>query len=889
MKNTIGNHPDRRERLELLSSPVAILHDGMYVYANPAYLKLFGYQTLAELQGIPVLDMLEASEYRLFSQHVAQAAVTSLNAPDLPTAELTFTGRNNTPHEVTATSHGYLLDDEACVEIWLRTEDQQMPVGALSSKPLRYYSSIILLVLFALVPLFFLPSLDIDNAPGVYFPKDEPAVILDNRLREQFPSDQVYILLFEGPALYSEEFLLSYHRLAKTLDKNPLVERLYGVTTQDHIAGSDDGFIVEPLLNTSELDNSTAAQRAVRASSDRFANSALVASNSSALSMVVAPVTLDNSLQRLQLQKNVLAAVDEAGLTEYLAAETGFIALDIAELQSMLRDNIIFIPATALIGLLLIWWLYRRWLAVILCAISLSVVVTSMVSLFVLADQPYTLISSILPPLLSALTVAALVHLYNALHYASQRGLTGKQRVAFALHEVHRPALFTALTTAAGMLSLTTSPIPAIRNFGLVAAIGVLFIYLVVFIILPPVISEWDCATWKKNGAGLRWMDIAVKHLYRTGIRYPAWTLGIAITLLAAGIPALWDVKVETSLQEFFAPDHPTRRNTDYFESKMSGTGNLNVIFETQETGGLKKPGYLAFIRSFQSWAESLPEVDKSVSAADFIEEMNWGFNAEDPSFRKIPDDPKLISQYLFIYDGEDIFDFIDPEFRISHVSLSINTHPANEITALMEKIRGYLDKQAPEDLQWEIAGYSRLFADMEELLVKGQISSLWGALVLIFLLMLVLWRSVGSALLCMLPNLSPILLIFIVMGLFGLWLDMATAMIASVAVGIAVDDTIHVYHGYISRIKAGTRPVVALTRTFNQAGRAVVTTTLVLSAQFMTLTASLFQPTVHFGFLTSIGLLAALLFDLLLLPAVLILSTNCKTYIANRGNPVVR
>jgi predicted RND superfamily exporter protein len=307
------------------------------------------------------------------------------------------------------------------------------------------------------------------------------------------------------------------------------------------------------------------------------------------------------------------------------------------------------------------------------------------------------------------------------------------------------------------------------------------------------------------------------------------------------------------------------------------------VVFETQESGGLKKPEYLAFMRSFQSWAEKLPEVDKTVSAADFIEEMHWGFNAENPTFRTIPDNPQLVSQYLFIYDGDDLFDFVDPEFRISHVSLSINTHPANEITAVMDKLRGYMSEHAPPGLQWEIAGYSRLFADMEELLVKGQVYNLWGALILIFLLMLLLWRSLGSALLCMIPNISPILLIFIVMGLFGLWLDIATAMIASIAVGIAVDDTIHVYHGYISRVSAGVRPVQALARTFSQAGRAVVTTTIILSAQFMILVVSLFQPTVHFGLLTSIGLWSALVFDLLLLPAILILITNCKTRIGEK------
>jgi predicted RND superfamily exporter protein len=147
----------------------------------------------------------------------------------------------------------------------------------------------------------------------------------------------------------------------------------------------------------------------------------------------------------------------------------------------------------------------------------------------------------------------------------------------------------------------------------------------------------------------------------------------------------------------------------------------------------------------------------------------------------------------------------------------------------------------------------------------------------LIFLLMLILWRSLGDALLCMIPNASPIVLIFIVMGISGIWLDMATAMIASVAVGIAVDDTIHVYHGYSKRRRAGVRPVLALVRTYRQAGRAVMTSTIILTAQFMILVMSLFKPTTHFGLLTSIGLWAALLFDLLLLPALLILLTIGK------------
>lgn len=878
MNDIPGNNPDRRERLEKEKSPVAILRGGVYVYANPAYLKLFGRRDFSEIKGKPVLNTVKTRARDRFTKYIEEAEGVPGNTPALPPTRLSLVKRDGSRFHLKVTFQTCILDDKSCVEMWLSAEQGKRSGKARSAAPWRYYLSLAFLVLFSLLPPALLPALDIDNAPRVYFPDDEPAVILDEKLRAQFPSDQVYILLFEGLALFSDGVLNAYHKLAITLEKNPLVEKVYGLTTQDHIAGSEDGFLIEPVINIRELAKTTPAERRQRAVTDRFAKNALVSSDGSAISLVVVPVTLENSMQRLQLGQEVLSAVQEVNLENYLTASTGFIPQDIAELRSMQRDNMIFIPVTVAIGLFLIWWLFRRWLAVILAGISIGAVVSSSVALYVLTGQPFTLISSMVPPLLSALTVAALVHLYNALHHAAQRGITGQARIEYALGEIRRPALFTALTTAAGMLSLATSPIPAIRTFGLFSAAGVMLIYFVVVVILPPIITVWDTVPWPKAGAGLRWMDSVVQHLYRTGIRYPVWVIGLTAIVLGAGIPALWNVKVETNLQEFFAPDHPVRRDTGYFESIMAGTGNLDVIFETKERDGLKKPEYLTFIRSFQSWAEKLPEIDKTVSVADFIEEMNWGFNAEDPAFRTIPDDPKLISQYLFIYDGDDLYDIVDRNFQISHVSMSINVHPASEIAILMDKLRGYLNKRAPPGLQWEITGYSRLFADMEELLVKGQVYSLWGALVLIFLLMFALWRSFGGALLCMIPNISPILVIFIVMGLSGIWLDMATAMIASIAVGIAVDDTIHIYHGYISRVNAGVRPVQALARTYNQAGRAVVTTTIILSAQFMILISSSFQPTAHFGLLTSIGLWTALIFDLLLLPAIIILVATRKT-----------
>jgi hypothetical protein len=550
----------------------------------------------------------------------------------------------------------------------------------------------------------------------------------------------------------------------------------------------------------------------------------------------------------------------------------GQITTDVAQMRSMLQDNMIFIPATTVIGLLLIWWLFHRWLAVIVAGVVIGVVVSSTVAFYVLFNQPFNLISSIIPPLLSALTVAALVHLFNALHYASKRGLTGPERVASALKEVQKPAFYTALTTVAGLASLGLSPIPPIKVFGLISAVGVALIYFIVIHLVPTIFSRFDYSEWPQRKSGLAAMDWLVGKLFHTGVRYPLYVVGGIVAALGVSLPQLSNIVVETNFQEFFYPDHAIRKTTDRIESKLVGTSSLDVVLKSREVGVFKHPKTLNAIRDFQRWVEGLPQVDKSISMADFIEEMHWGFNAENQKYKRIPENEALISQYLLVYDGNDLFDFVDEEYRITHINLNVNVHGANDLSILIESLRGYLADHPIKGVDWDIAGFGRMFADQEDLLIEGQIKSLFGALGLIFLLMLIQWRSIGSALLCMVPNLSPIVMIFIIMGFFGIWLDMATAMIASVAVGIAVDDTIHVYHGFISRVKRGVSPVAALVKTYRQAGRAVMTTTIILSAQFLVLTLSQFVPTTHFGLLTSIGLVAALIFDLMLLPALLMI-----------------
>lgn len=853
------------------------MDDGIIVFANSAFSSRLGYDNPEEIESIPLLDLVEGLSKQQLRDYLNKAKLVEKHGKDIPTTQVQLQQKSGGEKKAELHAHCSRFEGDDVVELQLLTEDDLKLSGRVTQLPWKLYFSFLCLLIIAILPNILLPNLNINNAPKTFLPSNQPSVVFDNKIRETFPDDEVIILLFEGVALFSDGFLGAYHELGETFADHELIDDVISLTRQDHISGSDDGFLVDPLIDIDSLDDSRPAERLKHAVSDRFAKNSLVAKDGSAIAMVIIPQALDDSIRHLALEEEILSIIKTHQLEGYLSVMAGEIATDVAQMRAILRDNMLFIPATVILGLLLVWWLFHRMIAVIVTGVTTGAVVSSTITFYVIFQQPFNSISGIIPPLLSALTIAALVHLFNALHYASKRGLIGKARVNAALAEIKRPALFSALTTSAGLASLGLSPIPPISVFGLTSAIGVLLIYVIVIHILPPIFSRFDLRDWPSRKSGLALMDKMVKKLFHFGIKYPAPIVTIVLLVLALTVPYIAKIQVETNIQEFFPPSHPLRVATNRIEEKLVGTTPLEIIFSAEQPDVLIQPAVLHHLKDLQLWLEKQPEVDKTVSVADFVEEMNWGFHAQQSNFLTIPDDPDLISQYIFIYDGEDMFDFIDEDYQQARLTMNVNVHGANEISGLMGRIEQYLARNPPPRAKWRITGAGRLFSDQETLLTRGQIYSLGGALALIFILMLVLWRSVKDTLICMIPNLSPIVLIFIIMGWLGIWLDMATAMIASVAVGIAVDDTIHIYHGFIHRVRNGVHPVFALARTYHQAGRAVMTTTIILCSQFLLLLASAFVPMGHFGILTSVGLLAALVFDLLLLPALLILFFRTK------------
>lgn len=738
------------------------------------------------------------------------------------------------------------------------------------SRMLPPWLALAILLGIQLVSIPFLLKLHFNNAPDIYSPPDSPTIQLRESLFKEFPNDEAVIALFEGDDLYTPTFLAALDRAAKRMAALPAVDRVLTLTTVEHIDATDDGFAVSLLVDPKHLAERTPAQWKARVLGDPIAPGLIASRDGRAVALVVRPKFLKESLARRDIENALEKTITAENLDSHHTATGGTVAQTVAELRSLWRDSAIFIPLTFVIGMVLLWWVVGRIRPVVIGGLAMGMVVSASVAGLVAFDQPYTPITAMIPTLMAAYTVATLLHLYAGIQRGRIALLPRRQRIARALKDTFVPGLFNILTTGAGMLSMLWISIPPVQTFGLAGAIGTLMVFLVVFILVPPILLKWDTPRWPRRRSGLAHARRIAAVVAVFSLRHAKAVLITSVLLVLATIPLVMQVKVESNILEFFAPDHPLSRGTERIESKLSGVTGLEIVLTGSGRDSLKDPGRLAQIRALQTWLEQQPEIDRSLSLVNVLEEMNRALSGIAPNADALPTSRKLVEQLLLIYDGRDMYELVNHEFQRGRIALSLNVHGSNETGQVIDRIRAHLAAHPIAGVRYDISGFGQLFADQTDRIVNGQIKSFTSSFLQILLLMALLFRSLKAGLICLIPNLAPLFFIFVVMGVSGIALDVATVLIAGIILGITVDDTIHLYHGYLHRLKHGAGPVFAIIRSVESSGRAVIAISVVLIAQFSLLGLSDYRPTAHFGMLCAVGLFAGQVFELLLMPALL-------------------
>lgn len=550
-----------------------------------------------------------------------------------------------------------------------------------------------------------------------------------------------------------------------------------------------------------------------------------------------------------------------------------FIRVD--AVQTIRNDQTRFVPITGGIIALFLFLGFRRISRTVFALFTVFLAIVWSLSIMAIADIPVDIINSVLPSLLLVIGVSDGLHLMVRDQEEHRAGATRSEALSIAVRSLAVACFLTSFTTAAGFASLAASSTMILVRFGLIIAAGVLIAYVLTLGVLPQLLSFAPPPSSRGNsGQYFGRFALWCGHL---GLRRPRTTVAIGL-LAAAGLAAVGFLRVDVNvrLTELYKSDHPVPTLQRLVDEHLGGVLPFNIVVSLPQPGGHRDPDILARLAKLQDRIDEYAGVASTRSVVDLVKALHRTLSEEGSG--ALPTTRDLLAQeWLFAEMGSEelpIDRFVAEDGKHLRILLRAKDVGGKHALGLSEEIER-LGEEIFGDIEGAsigISGDAYIASKNLTTLIRDLFTSLTLASVVIFLVLLITFRSLRIALVGIVPNALPLLAILGFMGIVGMDLDVTNVVIFSIALGLAVDDTIHMLSRFREEQAMGGATREVIERTLRGTGQAIVLTTVVLGSGMVTLMFSDFVATARFGGLTALTLGVALLADLIFLPALLLL-----------------
>lgn len=508
----------------------------------------------------------------------------------------------------------------------------------------------------------------------------------------------------------------------------------------------------------------------------------------------------------------------------------------------VLRDQRIFSPLCfVVLGVVLLF--VTRHLSGMLLPLGFALLtIVWTLGLYAWSGRSLNMITSLLPPVIMTLSASTTIHLYMEWRHIEEQDRL--KRITVALRTLFMPCLLASGTTVIGFLSLLLNDTPAVRSFGLFAAIGVAISFVIGLSGMAVALSF--CGIPKENhhregvlGKALTRLLSGVAEL---AIRHPVAIVLVSLLLCGLGVSGALRVNSNTDLLQFLGAKSRLVQDTRFIDEHLTGTGVIELLVDRADGEPFSGPEEMIPLAEFEDALRQLPHVKHVIGLVDVPREV--------------------------LPDADSMRSFLSEDSKTLRITLAADSVGTREGAELVDSIREEAADKLGDDFKVAETGAFYRIVDESNHLTTSQVQSFGAALGFILLSIGLFFRSFRVMALAILPNVAPLLLAAAIMGYGGIDLSTGTSMIASVMIGIAVDDTIH----FISAFRRNYQGDVdaAIRTTMSSTGLSLIATTLALSLGFWVAIFGSFQPTVHFALLSGITMWFALAFDLVVLPACL-------------------
>ena len=748
------------------------------------------------------------------------------------------------------------------------------------------WKTIVLSVLCVLAMGVFLK----DVAPSVSYKdmlgEDYPLLQTFERIQQAYTNDDNILVLIEAKegSVFQKEILEGVKNLTEELWQTPFSVRVDSLTNFQHTVAHGDDLVVADLVDDpGSLDAQRLSYiRDVALSEPQLLNRAINQSSTVTainISFAFPNVSLNEKLQADEfVQKTVEVFAQQYPQTNSYVA--GIIALDATVMRISQKESGMFLMLILVMVLVLLMIMLRRIRPVLATLFVVLFSIAAGMAFSGFMGWKLTPFTASVPMMILVLAVADSVHLISGYLQSLAPEKDNKAALLEALQSNGKPIAVTSITTAIGFLTLNFSESESIGALGSQVAFGVMVAYGLSVSLLPALLSFLPV---KPKAFNEKRKSKFAGQLAGAVIRFNGRIL-IAFSLLF-GMAALFipNNEFNDNLPTYFAESLPWRQANDFAEKEFGGAYTFSYSLHSEQPGGIASPEYLKRVEAFTDWLRSLPEVAHVATITDTVKRLNKSMHGDDPSHYVLPDDQALTAQYILLYEmslpfGLDLNNQINLDKSATKVVITFRTMSTQQVLNMEQKIATYLDHHMP-GINKEGTGVQLMFAHLLNDDTKGLI---WGAvlgLLFISLLLVVAFSSLKMGLLSVLPNLFPVAMAFGVWGAMVGQVGMGMAMVSGITIGVVVDDTVHFLHKYyVQRFERGGSVQEALEYAYQNAGVAIMLTTFVLMAGFLSMMLlSEFRVNSDMGKMACLVMFFAMVIDLLVLPAVIALLDRNK------------
>ncbi|MEE8272552.1 MAG: efflux RND transporter permease subunit [Alphaproteobacteria bacterium] len=754
------------------------------------------------------------------------------------------------------------------------------------------------------------PLLTIDTSNEAFLHPDDPILTQYSAFKDQFGRDDIIVVAVEPKQLFTPDTLARIKALHDALAAGvPHLNDINSMVNARNTYGEGDVLVVDDLLRQwPETPEEMAALRARILANPLYINQ-LVSADASLTTIVIeidafsragsgageiddalagfddeGPPALERTplsdVENRETVEAVQAILDTYGSEDFRLYMAGTPTVTEALKRALQSDMGLFmLLAVAGIGLCLLV-MFRRVVGVVLPLLVVALTLVSTLGLMGHAGVAVKVPTVILPSFLLAVGVGAAVHVLAIFFQQLGRSEDRQGAIIHALGHSGLAIVMTSLTTAAGLGSFAAAEVAPIADLGLFASLGVLISLGYTVVLLPALLVVIPVRPHRRPAeAGPSPMDRLMDRVAAFSTGNARAIVVVSVVLIAVFLTSAGQLRFTHDILSWLPEEWPVLQATRKIDRDLRGSVVLEVLLDTGRENGLYDRDILVGLDSLARELEGLDRdglfVGKATSVADILKEIHQALNENRPEYHAIPENPALIPQEFLLFENsgsDDLQNVIDSQFRTARFTVRVPWRDTLEYVPLIRDIEQRFRATFGSDADFTMTGIMSLFGRTLDAAIRSMAKSYLIAFAVITLMMIVLIGNLKLGLASMLPNLTPIVVTVGLMWWAGIPLNMFTMLVGSIAIGLAVDDTIHFMHNF-RRYFAETGDVRdAVGRTLHTAGRAMLVTSVVLAVGFYIFLFASLNNVIQFGLLTGTAIVLALLGNFLLAPALMVL-----------------